>query len=196
MHLLSAPVPVPWSLLLRAVVVTLGYMAFAPHAPVLATFGLHPLNLAFAAGVLSVLLYSGSDMIAKMDLRREEALKITLPLWALMLIGIIVQPTSWLVWCVPAMIACNGALLWLFLRFDPDCISRLGWTHENWGAGRDNAVYWNILRNFALAVALVGVARTGTPSDWIAGVALIPLMLHYLYWWTIFATHPDEDEIV
>jgi hypothetical protein len=69
---------------------------------------------------------------------------------------------------------------------------KVGWFARDWTDGKRNAANWQVARIVALILLNEQAARYGTAFDWIVAITLGPIALHYLMYWTIFATHPQD----
>lgn len=83
--------------------------------------------------------------------------------------------------------------LFVLVTYMFDDGDKVGWFARDWEDGQRNAANWQVIRLFALILLNELAARHGTPFDWIIAITLGPIALHYLMYWTIFATHPYDD---
>ena len=68
------------------------------------------------------------------------------------------------------------------------------WFARSWRCGKRNAANWHIARYAALIACNEAIIRSGTTTEWIISIAVLPIVMYYLMYWTILATHPyDED---
>lgn len=65
---------------------------------------------------------------------------------------------------------------------------------RDWPTGKVNAARWLSLFSLAQCIANEALLRVLSPGEWIIVFALAPILFHYLYCWTVIATHPHEDQ--
>ena len=189
--LLTTPIPVPWTLLIKGSVVILAYTLTLPFEQ---ASGINALYLAVLSGLLATLYRS----LPRLLLAEEQA-SPTLGTIATLVLGLsavtLFLPVSLLPFAISAGLAGIGALYGAVLLWDRPLLDRLGWEKESWGLeGQTNAIRWTILRCIGMATANAYAATYGTQEEWVVTYAVLPIIFYALFHWSIIATHPYEDD--
>jgi hypothetical protein len=58
---------------------------------------------------------------------------------------------------------------------------------------RINAAQWLALSSFAQFLINAALVRSVTTTQWLVAFAVVPFVVHYLWFWSVIATHPYED---
>ncbi|TDT76804.1 hypothetical protein BDE40_0076 [Litoreibacter halocynthiae] len=193
--LLTTPIPVPWSLLIRGAVIVLAYTLARPIAPLI---GIDAVNFAALAGLITTVFRNLESTLMKQEIDPSvdamfvgSFVAITIGASAVLLY----VPAALLPYVMSAGVATMGAIYSAVLLWDRPLLDRMGWTVEHWGVeGQANYVRWMILRCFGLAAATAYAAAYGTRPEWIVAHAALPIAFYALFYWTIIATHPYEDD--
>lgn len=187
--LLTTPMPVPWTLLIKSAAVLL---AFAIINPFETALGLSALNLAVVAGFLTVFSLNIPRLLATSpDMSPVALICAPLSLSA----AVLFIPTIVLPFAISAGLFFLAAIYGVILIFDRPMIDRLGWKQDVWGAqGQTNVIRWTILRFVGLGVANAYAAKSFSVSEWIVCYAVLPMIFYAVFHWTIIATHPYEDQ--
>lgn len=189
--LLTTPLPVPWTLLIKGAVVVLTYTFARQLAPFI---GIDAVNLAVLAGLLAT---------ANRNLPRQLVMQEISPTVISTLLTLILGlsavtlyvPSTLLPYAISAGLATMGALYAAVLLWDRPLLDRMGWSEDIWGAeGQANAIRWTILRCLGLATANAYAATYGTQAEWVVTYAALPIVFYALFHWTIIATHSYEDD--
>lgn len=187
--LLTSPIPVPWTLLYKGTAVILAY-AGVRHFETFSS--LDPINLAVLAGLLTSFGVNAPRVLANSQHVSSSAiLSVPLALCA----AVLFIPAPILPYAISGGLFILAAMYGLTLTFERPMIDQLGWRQEIWGIeGQSNAIRWTILRCVGLGVANAYAAKNFTQSEWLVCYAVLPLIFHALFHWTILATHPYEDQ--
>lgn len=195
--LLSSPIPVPKLPLVRAMMVVLTYPVFFAHDPMLRTHGLSAVQLAIIAGHCAAIWYA-APMLAR-ALRGNTAaasqIKILFSFHFIALTMITFAPAPvWIQHGVSVFWALYALVFAYFAKLDLPGLQEFSWPGRHWDVGQDNAANWHILRYLGLILANEWLVANASLSEWLIGFALLPILFHALFWWTINATHPFEEE--
>ena len=190
--LLTTPIPVPWTLLIKGSAVILAYTLARPFEQVI---GINALNIAVLSGMLATLYLN-----LPRHLLAEKAASTTLVTVATLVLGLsavtLFVPAALLPFAIIAGLAGVGAIYGAVLLWDRPLLERMGWTKESWGLeGQANAIRWTILRCIGLATANAYAATYVTQEEWIVTYAVLPVIFYALFHWSIIATHPYEDGV-
>lgn len=194
--LLTMRVPVPRQLLLRGAVIVLAYAATAPYAETLVQLGLTPIKAAVALGLLASILWTAASALAEISRLLEPGAERQMYLvWGVPLLATLLMPSDlWLAYAVAASYAIYGGFIWVMWKMDPATYEQLNWINLSRPKEAQNIMTWKIWRHVWSGVAFLALARHATPLEWALGSVAIPVVFHYLFWWTVCATHPSEDE--
>lgn len=192
--LLTSRVPIPRMLFLFSVVTLSLFTLSAHHAATLAQVGLIlPVMCALFGhlAVISVRLPSTIDSLERIGMANPGG-KLVLILIA-GYAGLMALPTLSMAQSALSL----GVLLYLFLFmvvfYLVDDGSKISWFARDWDDGKRNAANWHVIRLVSVILLNEIVAKHGTPFDWIIAITLGPICLHYLMYWTIYATHPHDN---
>ena len=189
--LLTAPIPVPWTLLIKGAVVVLAYALARPFEDVI---GIGAINIAVLAGILAA-AYRNLPRVFSVKIPTATALGTMVPLIMGLSAVTLYLPAALLPFAITLGWAAMGALYGAMLLWDRALFEEAGWTTESWGLeGQVNAVRWTILRCAGMATANAYAATYGTSAEWIVAYAVLPIVFHALFYWSILATHPYEDD--
>ena len=191
--LVTSRVPRPNSLLLYGGM-SLGSLALMrPYEETLIAVGLFPALLAVLAGHLSVVCLNLPNTIRRLEtLERGPRVILTtvLPIYAACLFA----PSLALIQHAISLLILIYIALFVMFFNDMKLRNDIPWFAQGWNEGQRNAANWNVARLVATLLCNETLARYGSPTDWVVGIALAPIALHYLMHWTILATHPYEGE--
>ncbi|MCY4180758.1 MAG: hypothetical protein OXC60_16685 [Litoreibacter sp.] len=195
--LLTSYVPFPMRLVLRGATIICAYFAALPYTTMLSAIGSSPMNFAITAGLVSFFLTGAGATYRRYA--QSDAKTVTL-LTVATAIGVsssvsLTLPFDLLALCViPFAYAIYALGFWAMLCIDPESLTRMTWDARTWDEpGQRNAAHWHVLRGLAASVAATWLAFNTNGLSWIIGYAALPFALHYIYWWTVYATHPIED---
>lgn len=196
--LLTTPIPVPWAQLTKSVTLILAFAAILPFAVPLATVSLSPLKLA----LLATIVVSGHRNLAPTlrQFNRDELTPTvigTLVLMVLTVSSVIVLAPSdgWLQHAISLGWVLYGGLFALILWLDRPLLGKFNWLAQHWPVGQENAARWMILRYFGMATANEFAIAHFSTTEWLVCVAALPIVFYALYYWSVLATHPYEDDV-
>lgn len=192
--LVTSRVPFPRGSVLFAIVAMTAYLLFLPWRAALDQAGLpHPATLA----LMSAFLVNLWNRIPSVTLDPDDIawtigtlLVLTVGLCAFFLFA----PS--LIWIQHAysVIAFVTICGFLYSYNHADGPNAFLWVGRNWKRGQRNAANWFVANRAAAILINESLIRYGTPTDWLVGITLGNVALHYLMYWTILATHPYDGE--
>lgn len=192
--LLTTPMPVPRQLLLRAAAILLAYAAAFPIAPQLEGIGLSVMKFGVAAGLIVTMLWAAAGTQAKID-QQGGHYGFWVGTWGAMLAAPFLMPTDLtLAYAIALGYAAYGGIIWAMWKLDPTFFVQQGWAETTASKGTQNLMLWALCRDLWTAFALLALAQHSTSQQWLLGYAVLPLAFHYLFWWTVAATHPTQDD--
>ncbi len=200
--LLTTSVPVPRQLLLRAAAIVAAYLATAPYAETLARIGLTPLKATVFLGLIIVMLGAAKstwDKLQQMldpgDRRPGYIAPLIATAWLPPLVATVTIPSDlWLAYAATATYPAYGVMTWALWKSDPSYFDQHSWMDsEQRPKEAENTMTWQLWRYVWSGVVLLALTLHATPLEWVLGYAAVPVVFHYLYWWTVIATHPLED---
>lgn len=189
--LVTARVPAPRSLMILASTALVVHLLMQPWSEELAEMGLFAPVLAYLAGHFAAFWTNLPDTVRSMNGRRGRSV---LALWLSFATAIMMAPSlAWAQHTITlAFILQLMAFIVLYRLGGTD--HQPGWFARDWHVGRRNAANWYITRGVGIILLNEALIRQGSPTDWIVGLSLGLIAMHYLMHWTILATHPFEDE--
>lgn len=87
-----------------------------------------------------------------------------------------------------------ASLLFVGIKFDRDYLQYLRWIGRSFETGQENAAKIAILGQFMIILLNETAIRYASLTEWISIRAVLPLLVSYLVWVTILATHPFDEE--
>ena len=156
----------------------------------LAALGLHPAVLAFVGAFTVSLWYRTPAVLGGQDP------DVAWPVLAAMLVvltGILFVPS--LVWLQHGYSLFLAGLIAIFVGlYNVEGPTGFVWFAQHWRCGHGNAANWHVCHHAALLVCNEAILRHATATEWIISIAILPILMHYLTYWTIMATHPYEED--
>jgi hypothetical protein len=80
------------------------------------------------------------------------------------------------------------------MQYKADGPDSFSWFAQHWRCGQRNAANWHVARLAALLACNEAIIQHGTATEWVISIAILPIAMYYLMYWTILATHPYEDD--
>lgn len=191
--LLTSRVPFPRETMLFAIVGLAVYSLLLGWQVELNDIGMpHPAALALLSAFLVNLARNlPHEFLDRKDIgwKVGTLLVLTLGLCAIFLFA---PKLVWIQHLYSAIALLNlGSFLLLYNSAEgPNAFS---WIGRNWHRGQRNAANWVVASRVATILINESLIRHGTPTDWLVGIMLANIALHYLIYWTILATHPYEE---
>ena len=190
--LVTSRVPFPRGLVLLAIVSMTAFLLLHPWHTELTELGLpEPVVLALLAGWLANVSKTLPFVVSEIESVRQAVgttLLLTLSLSAFFLFA---PQTIWVQHALSLFALTTVVLfVWFYNTEGPNGFS---WIGRNWEKGQRNAANWHVTSRVGWIVVNESLIRFGSPSDWLVGIVLSNIALHYLTYWTIIATHPYDD---
>ncbi len=190
--LLTRRLPFPKGGAAFAVAALAGYFLMLPWSEIIMETGLpHPAALAFIIGYMALISVALEDTIRSLDRDRiAHPDAIILPLT---FVGVLffLPSLAWVQHAVSIAVAL-WILAFIALYSSTGGPKTVPWFARDWRSGQRNAANWVVAERVAFIVINEALARHGTATDWIVGLALAFIALPYLRSWTIIATHPED----
>ena len=164
-----------------------------PYEENLVAAGLFPALLAVLAGHLAVVGVNLPDSIRRLELMAKGQ-RIVLTTVLSVYAACLFAPSLALVQHAISLLIIIYIALFVILFKDMKLRIGIPWFAQGWDEGQRNAANWHVARLVATILCNEALARYGTPTDWVVGIAVAPIALHYLMHWTILATHPYDGE--
>jgi len=193
--LFMSRVPRPNTLLVFGLTTLTAFTLLAPYNQMMLQADLYLPVLCIVLGYTLVALRNLPTTVRRLrEIDGDETviLSILFP-FALCAAGLFSPSLAWAQHGISVLIAVY-TLLFASLTLRPKDLSTVSWFGRSWTVGQRNAANWHIARLLALILGNELVIRGGTTTDWMIAVSIGPIVLHYMMYWTVFATHPYDDD--
>lgn len=185
--LLTAKIPAPRTAMVLAVTALVLHLLMQPWDKEMTEMGLYAPVLAYLLGHMIAFSTNLPYALSKINPRSVIAM------WLAFATALMMAPTmQWAQHAVSiGFLLQIAAFIVLYWFGDED--NQPLWFARDWKIGQRNAANWYVTRGLALVLLNETLISQGSPTDWIVGLCLGNVALHYLLFWTVLATHPFED---
>lgn len=195
--LLSSPVPIPRMVLWRALTVFLALLVFSPFEQQLQAVGLSTLTLAVLFSFAVLLWFNiGGLAWSRTDIAIDRSVFGLVSFVIVGFFGVIVflQSDSLIQHGVTIYYGLWTVYVLILRCLGEEALAQSNFSFRDWPVGRVNAAQWLALSAFAQFLINETLVRSVTTTQWLVAFAVVPFIFHYLWYWSVIATHPYEDE--
>lgn len=191
--LLTTRVPIPRLLFLFSVITLSLFTLTAHHHAALKEVGLVLPVMCALFGHVAVITVKMHDTLSTYErIGITNAGSKLILIWLAAYAGVMALPSLAAAQAAFTLALAVYLCLFVVVFYLLDDGDKVGWFARDWTDGKRNAANWQVARIVALILLNEQAARYGTAFDWIVAITLGPIALHYLMYWTIFATHPQD----
>jgi hypothetical protein len=180
----------------RAMTVFLAALVFSPFEQQLQAVGLSTLTLAVLFSFVVMFWFNiGRLAWLRTDIFTDRFLFGLLSIVIAGFFGTIVflQSDSLIQHGVSVYYALWTVYLLILCCLGEEALAQSSLSFRDWPVGRVNAAQWLALSSFAQFLINAALVRSVTTTQWLVAFAVVPFVFHYLWRWSVIATHPYED---
>lgn len=186
--LLTAKIPPPRTAMIIAVVALTTHLMMLPWEKELLEMGFFAPVIAYLCGHFFAFSVNLPNAATKVNGRA------VLAAWLSFVTVLVLSPTlEWAQHAISIGFILQTIAFGVLFHFGGEDNQPL-WFAQNWSIGKQNAANWYITRGLAMVLLNEILIADRNPTEWIVGLCLGAIALHYLMFWTVLATHPFEDE--